>query len=704
MLNLSERVSKKGDNLISDMVKESVVEASMKSGANHFLTLISSKNFEELVISIIRKISFSMESYLESDTDRLSYWFLLEAISEKTDESDRIINYLSLLSQNFDETKKLIIESRLYELEEISKGYETPKSTNKKKKEDGLFSMPIQEIVNELLETDFSDFESRSDLLNLYNKAVDQLSTNRDEYFRIHRDTIFSIFLKIDEGYSWQSQGLEKLVARLFTLITDLQREALFSHIIHNKYFEKSEISYWLSSFTDNLNQYTAEYLKTKNFQLLLNFFDQQIKEIRVWDLSYQDTYSILTNYTEIKKNWVDVIEKILWISFSTNDIMKTKETFKGLYFFYLMFPERWDNEILISKTMVRQKYLLLLILEELVINGVNIDFAKEFIRFCSDESNLLSLKVEANIVLSYMEQDTVFLSETFGEESVDYSGIKKVVSSGHLRYYSEVLGISFRKNFDDLKDRYELEYRNNIEEIKLGYGAFYKFIDDDKEEFLIQRYLYDELKGRGMSIFEISKILPIDEPFLFIEGSQSMLYDERIFSINLEENSDIDYMNQTILKEVGFDKMIIGLTWTKFLEKEEIVASLTYSILPNILDNNFENLSLGKIRGRGSLLQYYGLYEGEYNPDESLFNNVYGSTIYLSSLRMIPSSFFHKILQKDDFDLARNVFTMPNEHAYISSERYKDVTMEVWTVNKKEFEEFLFENEVKLDPIVEIN
>lgn len=104
---------------------------------------------------------------------------------------------------------------------------------------------------------------------------------------------------------------------------------------------------------------------------------------------------------------------------------MKTKETFKGLYFFYLMFPERWDNEILISKTMVRQKYLLLLILEELVINGVNIDFAKEFIRFCSDESNLLSLKVEANIVLSYMEQDTVFLSETFGEESVDYSGIK---------------------------------------------------------------------------------------------------------------------------------------------------------------------------------------------------------------------------------------------------------------------------------------
>ncbi|MFQ6368456.1 ATP-binding protein [Enterococcus hirae] len=704
LLNLSERVNKKGDNLISGLVKESVVEASMESGANHFLTLISSKNFEELVISKIKKISFSMEPYLESDTERLSYWFLLEAISEKADESDRIFNYLSLLSQNFDETKNIIIESRLYELEETIKGYETPKSTSKKKKEDELILMSMQEIMNELLEADFGDFESRSDLLNLYNKVVDRLNTNRDEYFRIHRDTIFSIFLKIDEGYSWQSQGMEQLVASLFPLITDLQREALFTHIIHNKYFERSEISYWLSSFTDDLNQYTIEYLKTKNFQLLLNFFDQQIKEIRVWDLSYQDTYSIQINYTEIKKNWVDVIEKILWISFSTNDIMKTRETFKGLYFFYLMFPERWDNEILISKTMVRQKYLLLLILEELVINGVNIDFAKEFICFCSDELNLLSLKVEANIVLSYMEQDTTFLRETFGGEYVDHSGIKKFVSSGHMRYYSEILGISFKKNFDDLKDIYELEYRNNFEEIKLEYGAFYKFIDDDKEEFLIQRYLYDELKGRGKSIFEISKILPIDEPFLFIEGSKSMLYDERIFSINLEENSDIDYMNQTILKEVGFDKMIIGLTWTKFFENEEMVASLAYSISPNYLDHNFENLSLGKISGRGSLIQYYGLYEREYNPDESLFDNVYGSTIYLSSLRMIPSSFFHKILQKVDFDLTRNVFTMPNEHAYINSERYKDVTMEVWTVNKKEFEAFLFENGVKLHLIVESN
>lgn len=79
-------------------------------------------------------------------------------------------------------------------------------------------------------------------------------------------------------------------------------------------------------------------------------------------------------------------------------------------------------------------------------------------------------------------------------------------MSSGHLRYYSEVLGISFRKNFDDLKDRYELEYRNNIEEIKLGYGAFYKFIDDDKEEFLIQRYLYDELKEGGCQFLRLVK------------------------------------------------------------------------------------------------------------------------------------------------------------------------------------------------------
>ncbi|KAF1298165.1 hypothetical protein BAU15_09985 [Enterococcus sp. JM4C] len=62
-----------------------------------------------------------------------------------------------------------------------------------------------------------------------------------------------------------------------------------------------------------------------------------------------------------------------------------------------------------------------------------------------------------------------------------------------------------------------------------------------------------------------------------------------------MKENSDIDYMNQTVLKEVGFDKMIIGLTWTKFLENEEIVASLTYSIFPNFLDHNFGNLSLGK-------------------------------------------------------------------------------------------------------------
>lgn len=44
----------------------------------------------------------------------------------------------------------------------------------------------------------------------------------------------------------------------------------------------------------------------------------------------------------------------------------------------------------------------------------------------------------------------------------------------------------------------------------------------------------------------------------------------------------------------------------------------------------------------------------------------------------------------------------MLNDHAYISSERYKDVTIEVWNVNKKEFEEFLFKNRVKLNLIVE--
>lgn len=704
LMNLSEIVSQKGNNLLSNLITELIIKAAIISGPSMFYDLVNCDSFSETLIRNNRMISSLMMEKIDSGYEQLSVWFLLESIADKRTESDKrkIFDFISSIYENYDETTRLILETRL---EEVSKTFgpdnDLPDRSILTNIDENSIK-PLHTLIDKLEEYDFNDIESRSGLRKTFLEALDRLAMNRDQYFRKNFEILFSIFLNVEEGYTWESQGIQSAVSKLFLVMNDQQKKKLFEHMIHNRYFD-GDVSFWLSSFSSNLNLYVLEFLYSINLELVLDFFDRQVQEIKSWDVCYQDTYKLMDISSHSEYSWVDVIENLIWIHFSTNQIGRTADAFRGLYFMYLVYPERWDNEFIITSTMVRQKYLLLLILEELTRSNVDITFADKFLEYCLNDSNQVTLRVASTIVRCYKNNDFSMLSRLYDGEINGNEGIVESNNvSDHLRHIAERLNISYTSDFQAMSIKYSEEYVGILSEIKIDETGMWRYCQTDENDYIGERYLNDELKGKEISIQDCLKIIPIDDPDVMIEFDKQIVFSERLFSPNFTDNSDVEYVKKIIQDELREDETIIGLCLAKMTDTGEELKFVSYALMPEHIRLDFDQVPIGKILGRGSLISDLHLYDEEYNYLDCLFDIVYGSTIYMSSYKLIPSELCKILTEKYDLNLDRKTFYVPNKDWYIHSKRNLNLSIEVWTAEKDALEELVKQNRMKLIEIVE--
>ena len=704
LMNLSEKVSQKGNNLLSNSITELIIKSAVVSGPSMFYDLVNCASFSETLIRNNSMISSLMMEKVDSKYEKLSVWFLLESIADKRTESDKrkIVNFISSIYENYDEATRLILETRL---EDISKTLgpddELPdRNILTKIYEDSI--EPLHTLVDKLEEYDLNDIESRSSLRKTFLEALDRLALNRDRYFRKNREVLFSIFLNVDEGYTWESQGIQSAVSKLFLVMNGQQKKKLFEHMIHNRYFD-GDASFWLSSFSSNLNLYVLEFLYNINLESVLGFFDRQVEEIKSWDVCYQDTYKLIDISNPSEYSWADVIEKLIWIHFSTNQIGRTADAFRGLYFMYLVYPERWDNEFIITSTMVRQKYLLLSILEELTRNNIDITFADKFIEYCLNDSNQAGLRVASTIVRCIKNNDVSMLSFLYDGEINGNEGVVESNNvSDHLRHIAERLNISYSSDFQAISTKYSEEYESVSNEIKIAENGVWIFQQTDEYDYIEERYLNDELQGRELAIQDYLKVMIIDEPDVMIEFEKQIIFSERLFSPDFTDNSDIEYVKKMIQDELREDEVIVGLCLAKMTDTREELKFISYALMPEHARTDFDQVIMGKILGRGSLISDLHLYDEEDNYFDCLFDIVYGTTKYLTSYKLIPSELCVALTENYELNLDRKTFYVLNKDWYIHEKRNLNLSIEVWTAEKNVLEELVKGNRMKLIEIVE--
>lgn len=702
LMNLSERVSKKGHNLLSDWITEIVIESSIESGYDQFYNLVSCNTFGEIIIQKIGFISSLIKNKVVLKNDQVAYWFLLEAIADKYVESDKeaIIKYLSNILENQDEMIRVILETRLDEVQESFEEKESKTDLVKLKETDAQSILSLFQMIEVLSETGHNERNSQFDYKKMYLAALNKLISDRNQHFRDNRETLFSIFLNLDNGFSWESQGMEEIIPTLFEVLSQQQRKKLFSHILNNRYLS-SNSSYWLSSFSSDLNLYVIEVLYSTDIELLYSYFDKQIEEIKTWDNNYRNTYELMC--TELSSSsWSDVVKKIIWVHFSTDSITKTAEVFRGVYFMYLVFPDNWDNNFAIRKTMVRQKYLLLLLLEELTKNGIDISFADDFIEFCFNDSKQFLLKAAACIVKYFKNKDISLLEQKYSGDYIKSSDLLINGDSDYVTYMLKKMDISPRVDIDDVIEIYNEEYIKPVEVIKNEIYVGWKYRQDDRHDYIDERHLNDELYGRGLLNYTVLRALPIDDPSIMLEFSQKIEYDERFFTLNFDKTDDVIYFKQIINNLLEPQEISLGYSWAKPTEKEEELKFLSYSLADAALDIDYNSFSIGKIIGRGSLMMDLKYYEGEDNHFYSLFDIVYGSTIYMKSYRIVPSEMCIELIKNYNLILERKTFYMLNKEWYIDSKKYQNLSIEVWTTDKETLNKLMDKYQLKLIEIAE--
>ena len=133
-----------------------------------------------------------------------------------------------------------------------------------------------------------------------------------------------------------------------------------------------------------------------------------------------------------------------------------------------------------------------------------------------------------------------------------------------------------------------------------------------------------------------------------------------------------------------------------------EELKFVSYALMPEQARADFDQVPMGKILGRGSLISDLHLYDEEYNYFDCLFDIVFGSTIYMSSYKLIPSELCKILTEKYNLNLDRKTFYVLNKDWYMHSKRNQNLSIEVWTAEKGALEKLVQENQIKLIEIVE--
>lgn len=703
LYNLSKRASEKGDNLLARHIEESLIESSLQAGPSQFASLVECDEFKGVVVDKIHFILSRIRKIIGEQSDnnlcevRLGLWALLEASTDKLDEQDQtnIFIYLNEIRGNLDNDKQMIVDSRIYELEEMLNLPIPELQTFTEQK--GQDNYSIDKLITILME-DNSD--SKSELWNNFDNALVKLANTRNRDYRNYRDSLFSLFLKKDMGYSWESTGIQNVISKLIPILTSQQKEKLYGHIVKNRYFDNN-LSIWLSSFSSDLNYFTIEILFNQDPKLLQEYFDNQMREISSWNEGNFDTIQISKN--ELDEDWLGVFNKINWILFSTNNIERTVLAFRGLYYFYLLFPQRWSNSYIINETMFRQKYLLLLLLEELVRNDIDISFGREFVEYCMFDSKQFMLKVLGKLVTSYAQDNYLILGELYGviEKRQKKDNRNSHTSSEIVNSVRNRLNLNFATNYDEMYKIFEKEY-HQVEDIQSQEDWVWKFLSEDKDSYIEQRYLHEEINKERYTFRDLIDLLPIDEPREMLNFSTKIDTEIKILeTINNLEN-DIDAVKRYLSGKIDESKMIVGCSFFWLDEGKMKSKFLSTALMPKNQNLELENLTIGKINGRGQVIQDMLLYENELNETHSLMDIIYGLTVFNNSYKMVPSGLFSRIITYDDLDIERETFYTLNKDWYIRSQRNNNLHIEVWVVNKQEMDDFLQENHFQLVEIVE--
>lgn len=696
LMNISRTADRVGDNLLSNIIIRKIIERSMQAGPDDFMKFLNMSSSHELVIEYIDYIVSLLKKEKGSENDKLGVWFMLEAICDGLVLSSKkeISNYLNKIKADLSSDTKEIVEFRI---EEIKQSYQylsespTPESSI-----DSTIStkerLSFQEMIDSL-----TMIINKNELRKTIVKLTPLLEQNRNSNYKKNKDILFSTLMDLDEGYSWQSQGLESSFISLIPQLSNQQNEKLFSHILNNTNFDREE-EYWLSTLNENLLIYIIA-MSDKSKNKLETFFNKIVNELTTWyDSSFKNEVSISSDGNA----WLDIIEKLLWLVSSTNDINRTSASFNGLYFLFFMYPEQWNNTFIIDKTLVRQKELLLSILNEFVINGVNIDFSIPFLQYCINESKIFSLIINAKLVMSYKEKNFDYLKSEFGKKSEISDDISESGNKSLDDYIKRIGLTSFKKKLASVEEKYIEEYQPAMFELKSDVSGSVNFRQNDKKDFIQERYLNDELSGRGLLFYKVNELLSIDESEIMHEEVYVIPFDKKIFSLDLtnkESTEELYKKVQLLIEEEDTD--IVGLTYTKMQDGGVSSYSSSFSILQKneeLDKKEFDNLSPGAVAGRGSIIrdtEYQ--FNDEHNPCYSLFNCVFGTTVYMTPFCMIPSKIFLSICKKIGLEPERKRLRMLNPDNYIGHYRYSNISIEVWTINKKVLNKYLINNNLEL-------
>ncbi|PFT36094.1 AAA family ATPase [Bacillus cereus] len=693
LYNLSHLAEGKGDNLLASYIKKTFIEGAILSGPQEFQGLLDNEHFEKEIITEIQHImNFFKENWrmLEFDEeDLLGLWCLIEATSNKISNSDvqNKIEFSNEIIENLSNGNKEFLKERTEELSQIE--YENPFIKNNRKEDlSKYYELPIEELISEFL-AEIEKLKYQSYAWERFKIVATRIGGHRTKEFIKYRDILFNFFINRENHYSWESDNASTAAESLIPLLSSNQKKEMYSDIVNNAFVLKNP-SYWLSSFTEDVNNYVLYMIKADSPEKLVSYFDQQVSLVSSWyNIDFRQIE--LLHRKEETSSWVDIFRTILWSLFSTVNIERTMKSFNAIYYFLKIFTYKFDFEKLITFGSVKQKYFILLILEKLVREEQDISVAQTFLDYCLSESKLLNLRLQSSIVLAYRSKEVKQLNKLLYRNSEKKiltqakSGILQVPSL--IRRTEKLLDTDLSRTYLESYASYEIEY-SQIKEINLQERAL-GFRDTDAEDFITQRVMNDELENLSYPVDLLCQMcLPMDEPDVILFTPAYCRELNNFGDEKLDEEIIFQNGMEVLNINIPEDEILIAGVISFYPPKENKVMAFSKKIVNPYYNSERE---VGKTFGGRKFLNDLTVIESYSNKNTTLFDLTYGYCYFVNEqYKMTPSNFFGFIEKQlgKKIEIRFELFYGKGEELYRDMAAFRQPTMQRWIMKKKDVEE----------------
>ncbi|MEI3598622.1 MULTISPECIES: ATP-binding protein [unclassified Oceanobacillus] len=694
LYNLSLLASEKGDNLLASSIEDLFFESAILSGSQEFYRLLNNDFFEKKLITKINHIIYFFKENWKTldfeEEDLLGLWCLIEATSSKISNNDnarkiefsnQIIEKLSndnerFLKERTDVLKKVYIEN-LYTKDDPPKGVLK------------YYELPIDKLVSEFL-NDVEQLEYKSHAWERFEIIASRIGNYRTKDFTSYRDALFSFFINRENHYSWESDNANVAAESLIPLLSPHQIKEMYADIIDSTLVSR-EPSYWLSSFTDDVNNYVLYMIKAYYPNKLIPFFEQQISMLSSW---HNSNFRKVT-LPSIKKEkicWLDIFEQLLWLLFSTENIERTMNSLNGMYYFMKNLIHRFDFVRLPSQGSVKQKYFILLLLEKLAREKQDITVAEPFLNYCINDSKLLNLRLQSSLVLAYKNQDMNKLENPLNRKSVEKILTQPKSESIEIPFLiqrnEKLLGMELVSAYLESYLSLEREYLK-IKEIDLREDRILKFMGSDKEDFIVQRFLNNKFEHLNTSISTLCQLcLPIDEPDIILFNPAYYEELDNFCNNQLEEQLIIQSGNKILNANIPENEVLVAGTISFYPSKESKIMAFSKKIVSPYYNSDEE---IGKMFGGRQFLKNLAVTESDSNENCTLFNLTYGYCYFVNEYyKMSPSNLFVSIQEwlGKKYEIRFELSYGKGEEFYMDMATFRQPTMQRWIMKKADVEE----------------